>query len=65
MADPNGHTSTTPAAVAGQSPLDAQRRAEDAHDPYTERPHVFVAAAFAGGFLAAQLLKRLGGGGDD
>jgi hypothetical protein len=51
--------------TAGQSPLAAQRRAEEAHDAYSERPHVFVAAAFAGGLLAAQLLKRLGGGDDD
>jgi muramoyltetrapeptide carboxypeptidase LdcA involved in peptidoglycan recycling len=51
--------------AAGQSPLDAQRRAEQAHDAYSERPHVFVAAALAGGFLAAQLLKHLGGGDDD
>jgi hypothetical protein len=49
----------------GQSPLDAQRRAEESHDPYSERPHLFVAGAFVGGLLFAQVLKRFGRGDDD
>jgi hypothetical protein len=28
-------------------------------DPFAERPQVFLGAAFAGGLVAAQLLKRL------
>ena len=35
---------------------------DDSSDAFAERPHVFVGAAFAGGFLAAQVLKRLGRG---
>jgi hypothetical protein len=63
MSESLGDTPDSP-PTGGQSPLDAQRRGEQAHDAYEERPHVFVAAAFAGGFLAAQLLKHLGGGDD-
>jgi hypothetical protein len=40
-----------------QSPL----RAESTTDTYEEMPHVFAGAAFAGGFLLAQILKRIGG----
>jgi hypothetical protein len=29
--------------------------------PYADRPEVLIGAAFAGGFLAALILKRLGG----
>jgi hypothetical protein len=46
----------------GQSPLDAQRRAEEPQDAYSERPHLYVAGAFVGGLVFAQVLKRLGGG---
>jgi hypothetical protein len=30
------------------------------HDPFVERPEVFVGAAFAGGFLLAQLVRWIG-----
>ena len=43
--------------VPAQSPLDAQQAAEGGPNP-----EVLVGAAFIGGFLAAKLLKRLGGG---
>jgi hypothetical protein len=52
-------------AGGGQSPLDAQRRAEESQDAYTQNPHVFVAGAFVGGLVLAQVLKRFGGGDDD
>jgi hypothetical protein len=49
-----------------ESPLEAQQRGEAAahEDPFNDKPHLFVAGAFAGGFLFAQLLKHLGGGDD-
>lgn len=53
-----------PAAVsaAGVSPAEADRRAAAEPDTFAERPELFVAGAFAGAFLFAKLLKRLGGG---
>ena len=41
----------------GQSPLDAQA-AE--HSLEEEHPEILVAAALAGGFILAQILKRFG-----
>ena len=41
----------------GQSPWDAQTSVERTD----ERPEVFVGAAFLGGIVLAQVLKRLGG----
>jgi hypothetical protein len=79
LVDPYGETTEQPAVAApapaadpvsyrawdkGPSPAEAQRRADEAKAAYAEKPHLFVAAAFAGGFLAAQLLKHLGGGDD-
>jgi hypothetical protein len=42
--------------AGGQSPLSAPSEG----DPFTERPEVFVAGAFVGGFALAQILKRFG-----
>ena len=42
---------------AGQSPLDAHARGDDA---FAEHPELFVGAAFAGGFVVAQILRRFG-----
>jgi len=54
--------SETGSAGGGQSPAAAQRRAdEDAHDAFAEKPHLYVAGAFVGGLVVAQILKRLGG----
>ena len=47
--------------TTGQSPWEAQRAAEPAPD---ERPEVLVGAAFLGGFVVAQILKKLGGSDD-
>ena len=41
-----------------QSPLDAHEAVH--HDPYEQRPELFIGAAFVGGFLVAQLLKWVG-----
>jgi hypothetical protein len=51
----------TGSAGGGQSPMDAQRRAEQGADDFAERPHLYVAGAFVGGLVVAQILKRLGG----
>lgn len=48
----------------GTSPAAADRRAADARDSFTEKPELFVAAAFAGAFLLGKLLKRLTGSDD-
>ena len=54
--------SDTGSAGGGQSPADAQRRGDEAaHDAYADNPHFFVAGAFVGGLVLAQILKRLGG----
>ncbi len=47
------------AATGGStSPLDADGAAD--HDPFAERPEVYVGAAFAGGLVLAGLLRLLG-----
>jgi hypothetical protein len=50
----------TGGAAGGVSPLEAQRRGEDAQDDFAQRPHLYVAGAFLGGLVVAQLLKRMG-----
>ena len=50
----------TQTAANGQSPWDAQTAVESSD----ERPEVLVGAAFLGGIVLAQILKRLGGDGD-
>jgi hypothetical protein len=44
--------------------MDAQRRADAAEDAFAEKPHLYVAGAFLGGLVLAQILKRLGGDDD-
>ena len=34
---------------------------ESVLDDYAEKPHLYVAGAFVGGFLFARILKRFGG----
>jgi hypothetical protein len=43
------------------SPLEAQRAAEERAGPLDDHPELAAVGAFAGGFLLAQVLKRLGG----
>ena len=45
-------------AAAGPSPAEAQAAAAD--DPFAERPELYIGAAFAGGLVLAQILKRFG-----
>jgi len=56
--------SETGSAGGGQSPMDAQRRADESQDAFAEKPHLYVAGAFVGGLVFAQILKRLGGDDD-
>jgi hypothetical protein len=42
----------------GESPL----RVQSVPDAFAERPHVYVAGAFLGGLVLAQLIRRLGDG---
>jgi hypothetical protein len=62
--DVRGPSDTGGGAGGGQSPAAAQRRAEESQDAFAEKPHLYVAGAFVGGLVVAQILKRLGGGGD-
>jgi hypothetical protein len=58
-------TAESGAVEAGQSPAAAQRRGDEAaQDAFAEKPHLYVAGAFAGGLVLAQILKRLGGDDD-
>jgi hypothetical protein len=55
MADQDTPPSGTP--VVEQPPSEA---AGSNGDPFAERPELFVGAAFVGGLVLAQLLKRIG-----
>jgi hypothetical protein len=56
---PSGFPPVDPGqAGRGQSPLDAA--AAENGDVFSERPELFVAGAFVGGFALAQILKRIG-----
>jgi hypothetical protein len=46
------------AEVPGPSPAEAQAAAGG--DAFAERPELFVGAAFAGGLVLAQIVKRIG-----
>ena len=48
----------------GTSPVAADREAADSHDPFTDKPELFVAGAFVGAFVVAKLLKKLTGADD-
>jgi hypothetical protein len=48
----------------GTSPAAADREAADSHDPFTDKPELFVAGAFVGAFVVAKLLKKLTGADD-
>jgi hypothetical protein len=50
-----------PEDTGGTSPAAADRIAADAHDPFTDKPEVFVAGAFVGAFVLAKVLKKLTG----
>jgi hypothetical protein len=56
--------SDTGGGSGGQSPMDAQRRGDEAQDAFAEKPHLYVAGAFVGGLVVAQILKHLGGDND-
>ena len=51
-----GAPGSAPDTDRGESPLSVDAE----HDAFAERPELFVGAAFAGGLLLAQVLKRLG-----
>ncbi len=53
-----GTTQEMPPVGAGPSP--AQAQVADDKDAFATRPELFVGAAFAGGLVLAQLLKRVG-----
>jgi hypothetical protein len=43
-----------------RSPLEAQRAASEQASPLDERPELLVGAAFLGGLVLAQVLRRFG-----
>ena len=57
-AGPEGSSAYDPGAAAyGESPLTVGSTG----DAFDERPELFVGAAFVGGFVLAQILKRVRG----
>jgi hypothetical protein len=56
---PGGQTTQEmpPVGAAGPSPAEAQAASQG--DAFAERPELFVGAAFAGGLVLAQILKRV------
>jgi hypothetical protein len=48
----------------GTSPAAADRVAAESHDPFTDKPELFVAGAFVGAYVVAKLLKKLTGSDD-
>jgi hypothetical protein len=56
---PSGFPPVDPGeAEHAQSPLDAAAAGDG--DAFSERPELFVAGAFVGGFALAMILKRIG-----
>jgi hypothetical protein len=56
-AQPAGAPEAPRQDAAGESPADAH--AASGNDVFAERPELFVGAAFAGGIVLAQILKRV------
>ncbi len=46
--------------ATASSPTSSAARAPAGDDAFAERPELFVGAAFAGGLVLAQILKRFG-----
>jgi hypothetical protein len=53
-----GTTQEMPPVGTGPSPADEQTASQG--DAFATRPELFVGAAFAGGLVLAQILKRVG-----
>jgi hypothetical protein len=62
-AEPQPATAPPP-EPSGTSPAAADREAAESHDPFTDKPELFVAGAFVGAFVFAKLLKKLTGRGN-
>jgi hypothetical protein len=63
--EPGAQPAAAPATESGgTSPAAADREAADSHDPFTDKPELFVAGAFVGAFVVAKLLKKLTGADD-
>jgi hypothetical protein len=59
MAEQDTPPSGTP-VVEPESPAEADAAARQNGDPFAQRPELFVGAAFVGGLVLAQILKRIG-----
>jgi hypothetical protein len=53
-----------PPPSSGTSPAAADRQAAEAHDAFTDKPELFVGAAFVGAFVFAKILQKLTGSDD-
>jgi hypothetical protein len=53
-----------PEDTGGTSPAAADREASESHDPFTDKPELFVAGAFVGAFVLGKVLKKITAGGD-
>jgi hypothetical protein len=66
--EPAAATASQPAAApplpsSGTSPAAADRKAAESHDPFSQKPELFIGGAFVGAYVVAKLLKKLTGGG--
>jgi hypothetical protein len=63
--EPAPQPAAAPAVSSGgTSPAAADRQAAESHDPFTDKPELFVAGAFVGAFVIAKVLKKLTGSDD-
>jgi len=68
--EPQSAAAPQPAAApqsptsGGTSPAAADRKAGEEHDPFSEKPELFIGGAFVGAFVFAKLLKKLTGSDD-
>jgi hypothetical protein len=57
-ADEQGTSEMPPVGATAPGPSPAEAQAAAAGDPFAERPELYVAAAFVGGLVLGQILKR-------
>jgi hypothetical protein len=58
--EPDGAATTEIPSLGASAATGAAYPADTGHDSFAERAEVYVGAAFAGGLLLAQVLRRIG-----
>ena len=59
-ADEQGTREVPPVGATAPGPSPAEAQAAAGGDAFAERPELFVGAAFAGGLVLAQIMRRIG-----